>query len=118
MARVVVFYQYTGSATSADSGDACRARRAIQYIRYYGLWDTDELYDLAQDPQEIRNLVWDPAHRDVVARMNRELFEGLAATDGLYIPLAPDRGGVQNLRRRGGSTAADFPPEVFSEAPR
>ena len=86
-----------------------------KYIRYYGLWDTDELYDLEQDPREVRNLVRDPAHRDVAARMNRELFEGLAATDGLFIPLAPDRGGVQNLRRRGGSKAADFPPDVFSE---
>ena len=56
----------------------------------------------SDDPLETRNLVRDPAHRDVVARMNRELFEGLAATDGLYIPLAPDRGGVQNLRRRAG----------------
>jgi len=87
----------------------------FKYIRYYGLWDTDELYDLVQDPRETRNLVRDPAHGDVVARMNRGLFEGLAATDGLYIPLAPDRGGVQNLRRRGGSKAADFPPDVFSE---
>ena len=87
----------------------------FKYIRYYGLWDTDELYDLVQDPRETRNLVRDPAHGDVVARMNRGLFEGLAATDGLYIPLAPDRGGVQNLRRRGGSKAADFPPDVFAE---
>jgi N-acetylglucosamine-6-sulfatase len=41
------------------------------------------------------------------------LFETLAATSGLYIPLAPDRGGSQNLRRRGGSRGAEFPPEMF-----
>ena len=37
----------------------------------------------------MRNLMRDPAHRAIVTRMNAELFETLAATDGLYIPLAP-----------------------------
>ena len=85
-----------------------------KYIRYYGIWDTDELYDLRADPLETRNLVRDPAHRDVAARLNTELFDTLAATGGLYIPLAPDRGGSQNLRRRAGSPAADFPPYFFA----
>jgi N-acetylglucosamine-6-sulfatase len=85
-----------------------------KYIRYYGLWDTDELYDLQGDPLEKRNLVRDPAHADVVTRLNRELFETLAATDGMYIPLAPDRGNPQNLRRRSGSPAADFGPSFFA----
>jgi len=85
-----------------------------KYIRYYGLWDTDELYDLQADPLETRNLVREPAHRETVARLNTQLFETLAATGGMYIPLAPDRGGSQNLRRRGGSKAADFPPGVFA----
>ncbi len=85
-----------------------------KYIRYYGLWDSDELYDLKDDPLETRNLAGDPAHREVAARLNRELFDTLAATGGMYIPLAPDRGETQNLRRRGGSKAADFPPSVFA----
>lgn len=85
-----------------------------KYIRYYGLWDTDELYDLEADPLETRNLIRDPEHRGLVDRLNRQLFETLAATDGMYIPLAPDRGGSQNLRRRGGSKAADFPAYFFA----
>lgn len=85
-----------------------------KYIRYYGLWDTDELYDLQADPLETRNLILDPDQREVVARLNGQLFETLAATGGLYIPLAPDRGGSQNLRRRGGSKAADFPSYFFA----
>jgi len=85
-----------------------------KYIRYYGIWDTDELYDLRADPHETRNLVRDPDHRDIVARLNAELFDTLAATGGLYIPLAPDRGGAQNLRRPSGSKAADFPPYFFA----
>jgi N-acetylglucosamine-6-sulfatase len=73
------------------------------------------LYDLRADPLETRNLVRDPAHRDVATRMNGELFETLAASGGMEIPLAPDRGGSQNLRQRGGSKAADFPPHVAAD---
>jgi len=85
-----------------------------KYIRYYGLWDTDELYDLQADPLETRNLIRDAERRETVSRLNAQLFETLGATGGMYIPLSPDRGGSHNLRRRGGSRAADFPPEVFA----
>lgn len=94
---------------------AMHALRGAQYkyIRYYGIWDTDELYDLRVDPLETRNLIRDPAHREVVTRLSDDLFKTLEATGGMYIPLAPDRGGSQNLRRREGSKAADFPPYMF-----
>jgi N-acetylglucosamine-6-sulfatase len=85
-----------------------------KYIRYYGLWDTDELYDLRADPLEQRNLIRDPAHRDVATRLNAELFKTLSTTGGMYIPLAPDRGGSQSLRRREGANVADFPAYVFA----
>jgi N-acetylglucosamine-6-sulfatase len=84
-----------------------------KYIRYYGLWDTDELYDLQADPLETRNLIRDSGHQTVVTKMNAQLFETLAATGGMYIPLAPDRGGTNNLRRPGGSPGAEFPPYMF-----
>jgi N-acetylglucosamine-6-sulfatase len=84
-----------------------------KYIRYHGLWDTDELYDLKADPDEMHNLIRDPAHREVATRMNAELFKVLGATDGLAIRLWPDRGNQQNLRRRSGPRAADFPEWAF-----
>jgi len=71
------------------------------------------LYDLQADPLERRNLIRDPAHQPVVTRMNAELFKTLDATGGLYIPLAPDRGGSNNLRRPGGARGAEFPPHMF-----
>jgi N-acetylglucosamine-6-sulfatase len=86
-----------------------------KYIRYYGLWDTDELYDLQADPLERRNLIRDPAHQTMVTQLNAALFRTLEATGGLYIPLAPDRGGTNNLRRPGGSPAAEFPPHMFAQ---
>ena len=85
-----------------------------KYIRYYGLWDTDELYDLQDDPLETRNLIREPQNRDLVRDLNAQLFKTLAASNGMYVPLAPDRGGSQNLRRRTGSRAADFPPYLFA----
>jgi N-acetylglucosamine-6-sulfatase len=87
-----------------------------KYIRYYGLWDTDELYDLQADPLETRNLIREASHRDIVTRMNAELFRTLGETGGMYIPLAPDGGNPSNLRRPDGSRPADFPPGLY--APR
>ena len=84
-----------------------------KYIRYFGIWDTNELYDIQNDPQERNNLIDDPAHGETAQRLNRRLFEELKATDGLYIPLQPDRGRASNLRREGGGEAADFPPQFF-----
>lgn len=94
---------------------AMHALRGAQYkyIRYYGIWDTDELYDLRADPLETRNLIRDPSQRETVNRLNADLFRTLEATGGMYIPLAPAGGGSQNLRRREGSKAADFPPYMF-----
>ena len=93
---------------------ALRGER-YKYIHYHGLWDTDELYDLLDDPSETRNLVRDPARTGIVTGMNGQLFDLLTATGGMYIPLARDRGAVQNLRRRGGSQAADFPTAVVRQ---
>ena len=88
-----------------------------KYIRYYGLWDTDELYDLQEDPHERRNLIRDPAHQERVRTLNADLFRTLGETGGMYIPLAPDRGGSQNLRRPGGAAGAEFPPYLFATPP-
>ena len=114
--REALLYEYYWERNFPQTPTVHAVRGArYKYIRYYGLWDTDELYDLVDDPAEARNLVRDPARSGVVTAMNGELFDLLAATGGMYIPLAPDRGAVSNLRRRGGSTAADFPDERFRQ---
>jgi N-acetylglucosamine-6-sulfatase len=112
--RETLLYEYYWERNFPQT-PAMHAVRGAQYkyIRYYGIWDTDELYDLRADPSETRNLVRDAGYRDVVRRLNAELFETLSATGGLYIPLAPDRGVSQNLRRRSGSKSAEFPSYFF-----
>jgi len=44
-----------------------------KYIRYSELKDMDELYDLRQDPYEMRNLIDDPAARATLESLRREL---------------------------------------------
>lgn len=80
-----------------------------KYIHYNGIWDTDELYDLEKDPLEANNLILDKDHQEIVRQMNKELFEQLKGTGGMYIPLYPDSGVQENLRKPGGSQAAPFP---------
>ena len=70
----------------------------FKYIAYHGVWDTNELYDLATDPREQVNLVQVPAYRDTVTAMRRRLFDRLEASGGMQIPLR--RGDWQAAERR------------------
>jgi N-acetylglucosamine-6-sulfatase len=91
---------------------ALRGER-YKFIRYQGIWDTDALYDMQEDPLESRNLIADPRLADVVKQMRERLFDVLEKTDGMNIPLQRDRGGVNNKRNEGKGKAADFPAEIY-----
>lgn len=87
-----------------------------KYIRYHGVWDTDELYDVKADPTERRNLHSDPEQKERVAAMNKALFELLAESDGHNLPFLPDRGTKYFHRKTGGSKGAPFPAWFYREA--
>lgn len=90
----------------------------FKYIAYYGLWDTDELYDLVEDPGETRNLLHEPAHAETAKEMEAKLYDMMAELGGMSIPMNAPRGNSQNkrLRGRGGKKAGDFPePFVLDE---
>lgn len=90
----------------------------FKYIRYHGIWDTDELYDMRTDPREKVNLIRDPQHLQTVRRLNQLLFRELRESSGLQMPLLPDRHlGQQNLRNPDGPPAAQFPLPFFGAAP-
>ena len=95
---------------------ALRADR-YKFIRYHGVWDIDELYDLQSDPQEMTNLAYVPDQAPRVKAMSERLFGLLAETNGTAIQLYPDRGQVTGLRAPGAERAAPFPP-VFVSKPR
>ena len=89
-----------------------------KYITYYGLWDTDELYDLEKDPGENNNLISHPDYQDIISEMEDHLFEMLSEQGGMEIPMNKPEGEMNNLRfeKRGGRKAADFPANrVVSE---
>jgi N-acetylglucosamine-6-sulfatase len=91
---------------------ALRGER-YKYIRYHGLWDTNELYDLQADPEETRNLIDSPEHQDLVRQLNAQLFEVLKETGGDTMPLKPDRGPTFPMRRRDRSVQGEFPDSYF-----
>jgi arylsulfatase A-like enzyme len=58
-----------------------------KYIRYQGIWDRNELYDLENDPNEMFNLIDLPEYQDLVAELADELYTWLEETHGMNIPL-------------------------------
>ena len=88
-----------------------------KFVRPHGLWDLDELYDLRDDPEESRNLVFSAEHQEILDRLKRQLFETLERTGGMSISLYADRGGSQNLRNAEGSEAAEFPDPLLRRVP-
>jgi len=58
-----------------------------KYIRYSGIWDQNELYDLENDPNEITNLIEKPEHANLVKKMAGDLFDWLEQTKGMQMPV-------------------------------
>lgn len=86
-----------------------------KYIRYHGIWDSDELYDLESDPHEQRNLIRDPDQGERVASLKARLFEKLAESGGHDIPLLPDRGRQFYNRHPDKAAEAPFPQWYYDE---
>ena len=86
-----------------------------KYIRYHGIWDTDELYDLKNDPQENYNLINEPEHQERIASMKNEMFMILNNTNGQTIPFHEDRGRKFYHRNRNRARQGDFPAYFYEE---
>lgn len=56
-------------------------------IRYHGIWDTNEFYDLKEDPNEIHNLIASPDHQETIREMTEDIYDWLESTGGMQIPL-------------------------------
>jgi N-acetylglucosamine-6-sulfatase len=87
-----------------------------KFIRYQGIWDLDELYDLQEDPLEGRNLIFSEKHAAIIKEMREHLFDVLENTKGMNIPLQRDRGAQMNLRSPEKGKAAEFPDELKGKA--
>lgn len=58
-----------------------------KYIRYHGIWDTNEFFDLQEDPYETVNLIDRPELQDTIRSLANDLYDWLETTGGMQIPL-------------------------------
>ena len=94
-------------------------RERMKYIQYHGVYDIEELYDLAKDPEEMHNLIDDPSQLQTKVALRKALFERLADAGGRHaVPFTArfSRGTVR--RSRSGSGAAPFPDAWLVEPNR
>lgn len=97
----------------------CLRGAQYKYTTYYGLWDTDELFDIQADPKEQNNLIHRPAFAKTRQQMQGRLYAMMEELGGMEIPMNPPRGRQQNkrLRTRDGVKAADFPEAFIVDEP-
>lgn len=58
-----------------------------KYIRYMGIWDQNELYDIEKDPNEMHNLIDDPRYEKIGKALASDLFDWLESTNGMQMPI-------------------------------
>lgn len=87
----------------------------FKLITYHGIWDTDELYDIQSDPDEMHNLIRDPRYQKTVRDMRQQLWAILKETGGTQIPFGFKRGDGANKRDPDGSKAAEFPEHMLGK---
>ncbi len=70
-------------------------------IRYHGVWDTNEFYDLQEDPFEMKNLIASDEHKALIDTLTTELYDWLEGTGGMQIPLKRSGQRFGDHRNRG-----------------
>jgi len=94
-------------------------RGRAKYIQYHGIYDLEELYDLANDPDEMHNLIEDPAWLETKIALRKALFGLLADSDGRHAVPFTERFSRGVVRRdRDGTGAASFPDDWLVEPNR
>ena len=83
-----VFYEYYWEMDFPQTPTMFGVRtERYKYIRYHGIWDTNEFYDLSEDPNEMQNLIDAPEHQERIQNFANDIYKWLEDTDGLQIPL-------------------------------
>lgn len=58
-----------------------------KYMYYWGVWDTEELYDIKNDPKEMNNLINEPQYQKLIKDLRNQVFTWLETTNGDEIPV-------------------------------
>ncbi|NMM48354.1 sulfatase family protein [Marinigracilibium pacificum] len=72
-----------------------------KYVRYHGIWDLNELYDLENDPEELNNLIKNKEHQEVAKNLNTALLNWMYKSEGNAIPVRKDRNQHFNWKTKG-----------------
>lgn len=92
--RDTIYYEYFWERPFPQTPTVHAVRTAqYKYIRYHGIWDVNELYDIKNDPLEMKNLIRDTAYAEISKSLREKLFEWIEETDGNNIPLRSDGNG-------------------------
>ncbi len=91
--RDTIFYEYYWEANYPQTPTTYGVRTdRWKFIHYHGVWDTDELYDLQNDPDERQNLIDAPQHLKLVSSLRKQMYDWLEQTNGMQIPVRREIG--------------------------
>jgi arylsulfatase A-like enzyme len=94
--RDTIYYEYFWERPFPQTPTVHAIRTdQYKYIRYHGIWDINELYDIQKDPLEMNNLMRDTSYNDIAKNLRNELFHWLEETDGNKMFLRPDGNGAR-----------------------
>ena len=83
-----IFYEYFWENNYPQTPTMFGVRtERYKLIRYHGIWDTNEFFDLVEDPDEMNNLIANPEHQGLIQELSNEIYDWLERTDGMQIPL-------------------------------
>ena len=95
-------YQFQARGYQSWAREAAAGRLTHATAQFWGEKPTEELYDLVADPDNVHNLVNDPAHRDALERMRVEMKRRvLAIKDNGFIPEGSPLEGYEASRAPG-----------------
>ena len=66
------------------------AEGRYKYIRTLVEGETDELYDMVEDPDELHNLVGEPAYQDILIKYRDMTIKELKRTGARFADRLPD----------------------------
>ena len=88
-----IFYEYFWERPFPQTPTVHAIRTSqYKYIRYHGIWDINELYDLQNDPEEMNNLIRHPEYAEIAKNLRNQLFDWIEATGGQKMELKRDQG--------------------------
>ena len=94
--RDTIYYEYFWERPFPQTPTVHAIRTdQYKYIRYHGIWDLNELYDIKADPLEMNNLIRNKEFATISKSLRDALFEWTAKTEGDKMLLRPDGQGAR-----------------------